>query len=87
MENELIEVDIAPITLEKRKRGGQPGNTNALHHGAPRGNSNALVHGFYSVLNRNPYSETLQSARRLSSPRWARQPMLRNISFLPVSNL
>ena len=31
-----------------RKRGGQPGNTNTLHHGAPRGNTNAAKHGFYS---------------------------------------
>jgi len=31
-----------------RKRGGQPGNTNSIDHGAPRGNTNAAKHGFYS---------------------------------------
>jgi uncharacterized protein YjcR len=31
-----------------RKRGGQPGNTNAVGHGAPYGNLNAVKHGIYS---------------------------------------
>ena len=29
----------------KRKRGGQPGNKNAVSHGAPLGNRNAYKHG------------------------------------------
>lgn len=32
----------------KRKRGGQPGNKNAVGHGAPAGNKNAETHGFFS---------------------------------------
>ena len=47
--------------MEKRKRGGQPGNRNAAGHGepagnrnaaghgAPFGNNNALQHGSYSI--------------------------------------
>lgn len=31
--------------MEKRKRGGQPGNQNAKGHGAPAGNQNAAGHG------------------------------------------
>lgn len=31
--------------MEKRKRGGQPGNQNAKGHGAPIGNHNAVGHG------------------------------------------
>ena len=31
--------------MEKRKRGGQPGNQNAKGHGAPIGNCNAVGHG------------------------------------------
>lgn len=31
--------------MEKRKRGGQPGNQNAKGHGAPIGNQNACRHG------------------------------------------
>jgi len=31
-----------------KKRGGQPGNKNALGHGPPKGNQNALKHGFFS---------------------------------------
>lgn len=31
--------------MEKRKRGGQPGNKNAVGHGAPKGNQNAVGHG------------------------------------------
>ena len=31
--------------MEKRKRGGQPGNRNAVGHGAPKGNKNAVGHG------------------------------------------
>lgn len=36
--------------LSKRKRGGQPGNTNAVGAGAPRGNRNAETHGAYSKV-------------------------------------
>lgn len=32
----------------KKKRGGQPGNKNAVGHGAPVGNKNAEKHGFFS---------------------------------------
>jgi hypothetical protein len=44
--------------MEKRKRGGQPGNKNAIGNrggGAPIGNTNAQKHGLYGrdgVLNR-----------------------------------
>lgn len=31
--------------MQKRKRGGQPGNRNAVGHGAPYGNQNAVGHG------------------------------------------
>ena len=31
--------------IEKKKRGGQPGNKNAVGHGAPKGNKNAAGHG------------------------------------------
>jgi len=31
-----------------KKRGGQPGNKNALGHGPPKRNQNALKHGFFS---------------------------------------
>lgn len=34
----------------KRKRGGQPGNRNAVGAGAPYGNSNAVTHGAYSTV-------------------------------------
>jgi phage terminase small subunit len=32
----------------KRKKGGQPGNKNAVGHGAPKENKNAEKHGFFS---------------------------------------
>ena len=41
-------------TLQKKKcnaakhRGGQPGNKNAVGHGAPKKNKNAGKHGFFS---------------------------------------
>ncbi|MCL2356626.1 MAG: hypothetical protein FWC70_05620 [Defluviitaleaceae bacterium] len=34
-----------------RKRGGQPGNSNAAGHGAPFKNKNAETHGAYSTVN------------------------------------
>ena len=34
--------------VTKRKRGGQPGNKNAVGHGAPNGNQNATKHGLFS---------------------------------------
>ena len=34
----------------KRKRGGQPGNKNAVGAGAPAGNKNAETHGAYSTV-------------------------------------
>lgn len=33
---------------EPKKKGGQPGNQNAVGHGAPKGNKNSYVHGIYS---------------------------------------
>ncbi|MDO5784711.1 MAG: phage terminase small subunit [Eubacteriales bacterium] len=35
--------------LKKPHRGGQPGNKNAMGHGAPHGNTNAETHGAYTV--------------------------------------
>lgn len=32
----------------RKKRGGQPGNKNAVGHGAPKGNQNAVKHGLFS---------------------------------------
>ena len=34
--------------VTKRRRGGQPGNKNAVGHGAPKGNKNAEKFGFFS---------------------------------------
>lgn len=34
--------------VAKKKRGGQPGNQNAVGHGAPKGNQNAVKHGLFS---------------------------------------
>lgn len=34
--------------VAKKKRGGQPGNKNAVGHGAPKGNQNAVKHGLFS---------------------------------------
>lgn len=34
--------------VTKRKQGGQPGNKNAVGHGAPKGNQNATKHGLFS---------------------------------------
>lgn len=36
------------VCTQKKKRGGQPGNRNAVGHGAPRGNQNATKHGLFS---------------------------------------
>lgn len=33
---------------QKKKRGAQPGNKNAIGHGAPKGNQNATKHGLFS---------------------------------------
>lgn len=38
------------FTKQQRKRGGQPGNRNAVGAGAPYGNSNAVTHGAYSTV-------------------------------------
>lgn len=35
---------------KKRKRGGQPGNKNAVGHGAPKGNKNNYKHGLYETI-------------------------------------
>ena len=36
--------------VTKRKPGGQPGNKNAVGHGAPKGNQNATKHGLFSGI-------------------------------------
>lgn len=36
------------VCTQKKKRGGQPGNKNAVGHGAPKGNQNAVKHGLFS---------------------------------------
>lgn len=36
--------------LERKKKGGQKGNKNAVGHGAPKGNTNAETHGAYSAV-------------------------------------
>lgn len=36
------------VCTQKRKHGGQPGNKNAVGHGAPKRNKNAEKHGFFS---------------------------------------
>lgn len=39
---------IKKVCTQKKKRGGQPGNKNAVGHGAPKGNQNATKHGLFS---------------------------------------
>ena len=36
------------VCTQIKKRGGQPGNKNAVGHGAPKGNQNATKHGLFS---------------------------------------
>lgn len=36
------------VCTQKKKRGGQPGNKNAVGRGAPKGNQNATKHGLFS---------------------------------------
>ena len=54
------------VAIEKRRKGAQPGNINALGHGAPIGNmnskghQNALKHGGYSTI----YWDTLDDEER-----------------------
>lgn len=36
------------VCTQKKKRGGQPGNKNAVGHGAPKENQNATKHGLFS---------------------------------------
>lgn len=38
------------LAKQRRKRGGQPGNKNAVGGGAPYGNKNAETHGAYSTV-------------------------------------
>lgn len=40
--------------MNRRKRGGQPGNKNAIGHGAPKKNRNAVGHGA-PLGNKNAY--------------------------------
>ena len=45
------EAEGAPSEVQgapRKKRGGQPGNKNAVGHGAPKGNQNAVKHGLFS---------------------------------------
>lgn len=51
----------------KKKRGGQPGNKNALGHGAPYGNQNAVGHGA-PVGNKNAEKHGLYSRYLVPSP-------------------
>lgn len=53
--------------MEKRKRGGQPGNQNARGHGAPFGNRNAVGHGA-PAGNRNAEKHGLYSRYILPTP-------------------
>lgn len=48
MENLMQRCKRINATLPKKKRGGQPGNRNAVGHGAPKGNQNAVKHGLFS---------------------------------------
>lgn len=43
--------------LSSRKRGGQPGNVNAVGAGAPQGNKNAEIHGAYSKVFADVFTE------------------------------
>jgi hypothetical protein len=57
--------------MEKRKRGGQPGNKNAIGNrggGAPVGNTNAQKHGLYGrdgLLNYESQAEHTARIRRM----------------------
>lgn len=53
--------------MEKRKRGGQPGNRNAAGHGAPLGNKNAVGHGA-PIGNRNAEKYGFHSRILLPTP-------------------
>lgn len=48
------------LAKQQRKRGGQPGNRNAVGAGAPYGNTNAETHGAYSTV----HLDDLPPARR-----------------------
>ena len=43
-------IDKWQADLERKKKGGQKGNKNAVGHGAPKGNTNAETHGAYSAV-------------------------------------
>ncbi len=67
--------------LERKRRGGQKGNKNAVGHGAPKGNSNAETHGAYSTV----HLENLPSEERAyieSMTLDARENMLRELQLL-----
>lgn len=67
--------------LERKKRGGQKGNKNAVGHGAPKGNSNAETHGAYSTV----HIEDLPPAERAyveSITLDAKENMLRELQLL-----
>lgn len=53
--------------MEKKRRGGQPGNQNAKGHGAPIGNRNACGHGA-PLGNKNALKHGLYETILLPSP-------------------
>lgn len=67
--------------LEKKSRGGQRGNTNAVGHGAPRRNKNAETHGAYAQV----YLDQLSPEERAyiaGVTLDARENMLRELQLL-----
>lgn len=49
--------------LNKKKKGGQPGNTNACGHGAPKRNTNAIKDGIYASVFFDELTEREQDIR------------------------
>ena len=49
-EDQLNGVLQSDIRSTPKERGGQPGNQNAVGHGAPEGNINAIKHGAYQTI-------------------------------------
>lgn len=67
--------------LNKNKRGGQPGNKNAVGNGPPKGNKNAETHGAYSTV----HLEDLPPTERVyieSITLDTRENMLRELQLL-----
>lgn len=69
------------IELNRKKRGGQKDNKNAVGHGAPKGNKNAETHGAYSTV----HLDSLQPEERVyieSITLDAQDNMLRELQLL-----